>query len=191
MRLLDAEALIYYNVARLVEFTDASEAPDYAILSHTWEDEEVLFEDIKLGLQHEIASDTVFRQSFRSTAPRSRSISLIGSPSTLRSSSLDYKSIKSDEEERGAPPHDSDSQSNYAMTIESDEDEPDFLSQDSNSDSHSEDPSSTFSNTSDTGLVGLHVKAGWNKVLNTCLLAVRDRLRYVWIDTCRYITVDV
>lgn len=54
MRLLDAEALIYDDVAELVEFTDESSAPPYAILSHTWEQEEVLFADLPLGPHHEI-----------------------------------------------------------------------------------------------------------------------------------------
>jgi hypothetical protein len=54
MRLLDAEALIYDNVADLIDFPDESSAPPYAILSHTWEEEEILFHDIPLGPQHEI-----------------------------------------------------------------------------------------------------------------------------------------
>lgn len=54
MRLLDAEALIYDNVAELVNFPDESTAPRYAILSHTWDHEEVLFEEIGLGPHHEI-----------------------------------------------------------------------------------------------------------------------------------------
>ena len=53
MRLLDAEALIYDNIAELVDFPDVSSAPPYAILSHTWEQEEVLFHDVPLGPQHE------------------------------------------------------------------------------------------------------------------------------------------
>jgi hypothetical protein len=52
MRLLDAEALIYDNEAELVDFADESHAPKYAILSHTWEEEEVLFQDIPLGPEH-------------------------------------------------------------------------------------------------------------------------------------------
>ena len=48
MRLLDARALIHEGVARLVDDVEVGH-PLYAILSHTWGREEVLFEDIKLG----------------------------------------------------------------------------------------------------------------------------------------------
>lgn len=40
MRLLDVETL------RLHSFEDERKAPPYAILSHTWEDQEVTFEDV-------------------------------------------------------------------------------------------------------------------------------------------------
>lgn len=41
MRLLNVETL------RLTSFPDASLAPPYAILSHRWEEDEVLFEDLQ------------------------------------------------------------------------------------------------------------------------------------------------
>ena len=64
MRLLDAHALIYDNIAALVDFTDQS-LPPYAILSHTWGDEEVLFQDIGLGPQHEIQWDAAIHPTLR------------------------------------------------------------------------------------------------------------------------------
>lgn len=54
MRLLDAWTLIYDGEAELVEFVDEQSLPPYAILSHTWAEEEVLFHDIALGPDHEI-----------------------------------------------------------------------------------------------------------------------------------------
>lgn len=109
MRLLDAWLLIHENIAELVEFPDERSAPPYAILSHTWEHEEVLFSDIPLGPRHEI----------------------VPSRSALR-----YRQRHSCAAQ--AATHDS---------------KP-------------------------------HIKAGWNKVLNTCMQACRDELEYVWIDTC-------
>ncbi|KAL9620041.1 MAG: hypothetical protein Q9160_005419 [Pyrenula sp. 1 TL-2023] len=53
MRLLDARALIHEGVSRLVNDDEVGQ-PHYAILSHTWEKEEVLFEDIALGPSHKI-----------------------------------------------------------------------------------------------------------------------------------------
>lgn len=53
MRLLDARALIHEGVSRLVDDDEVGK-PLYAILSHTWGKEEVLFEDITLGPNHEI-----------------------------------------------------------------------------------------------------------------------------------------
>lgn len=79
MRLLDADALIYDNEARLAEFIDERSLPKYAILSHTWEKGEVLFHDIALGPQHEIEI----------RVPRT------GSPST---SSPDGSSVSSEED---------------------------------------------------------------------------------------------
>ena len=76
------------------------------------------------------------------------------------------------------------------MSIDS-EGEPGFLSEESDSDYRSDDATSTFSNFSNTEVSDFHVKAGWKKVLNTCLLAIRDGLRYVWIDTCEYIIFNV
>lgn len=74
MRLLDAEALIYDDVAELAEFPDESKAPPYAILSHTWEDEEVLFADIALGPQHDI------RPSIASSAKQRRREAMLDLP---------------------------------------------------------------------------------------------------------------
>ncbi|KAH8800724.1 heterokaryon incompatibility protein-domain-containing protein [Xylogone sp. PMI_703] len=53
MRLLDARALIHEGVSRLIDDTEVGK-PCFAILSHTWGQEEVLFEDIALGPNHEI-----------------------------------------------------------------------------------------------------------------------------------------
>ena len=127
MRLLDARALVYDNIARLAEYPDASQAPRYAILSHTWENEEVLFEDIGLGPQYEV-------------------------PDELE----DYFPIRAADDD-----YDSDVQSTGSM----------------------------FSSAASMDSQSAHVKAGWNKVLNTCLLAVRDGFRYVWIDTCTCVSV--
>jgi Heterokaryon incompatibility protein (HET) len=55
MRLLDARALVYEGISQLVD-DDEVGWPNYAILSHTWGREEVLFEDIALGPNHEIDS---------------------------------------------------------------------------------------------------------------------------------------
>jgi hypothetical protein len=55
MRLLDARALIYQGIVRLVDDHDVG-GPHYAILSHTWREEEVLFEDIPLGPDYEITT---------------------------------------------------------------------------------------------------------------------------------------
>lgn len=126
MRLLDAKALIYNNVANLVDFPDASRAPRYAILSHTWGVEEVLFQDIHLGPQHELVDD------YRNDA------------------SFDL--------------------GNYTY------------------DSDTESVTSASSDMPSLGDPRTHVKRGWNKVWNTCLLVVRDDLRYVWIDTCKSMT---
>lgn len=123
MRLLDARAVIYDNVVILADFPDASRAPRYAILSHTWGIEEVLFQDLQLGPQYEIVDD--------------------------------YRSDTSSNP--GSEVYDSDTESVTSTS----------------SDSPTSDDRRT------------HVKAGWNKVLNTCLLVVRDDLRYVWIDTCK------
>ena len=54
MKLLDAKLLINEGRAQLVEFQDERNLPNYAILSHTWADEEVLFHDLELGPRHEI-----------------------------------------------------------------------------------------------------------------------------------------
>ena len=172
MRLLDAEALIYDNVARLVEFTDASRAPDYAILSHTWEEEEVLFEDIKLGPQHEIATHYFFRQDLRSKG----SLDLTSSVADLRrASDIESISIETDDDETDF----------FSVSEASDENEDVSMSNDGTGDAVSESTKDSLPN-SPADALGLHVKEGWNKVLNTCLLTVRDQLRYVWIDTCKY-----
>ena len=162
MRLLDAYALIYDNVARLAEFTDAANAPAYAILSHTWEDEEILFEDITLGPQHEITPHFAATSTEPLGLFRSLSISTISTVYSSTSSS----SLRSDE---------------------TDECELGSLSESYDGNSGAGDATSAISNASTSGRLGFRVKAGWNKVLNTCLLAIRDRLQYVWIDTCRFL----
>jgi len=55
MRLLDAWALIYDGSAELFDVPDERSCPAYAILSHTWGHEEVLFGDLPLGPSHEIS----------------------------------------------------------------------------------------------------------------------------------------
>ena len=173
MRLLDAEALIYDNVAELVDFPDESLAPEYAILSHTWEQEEVLFQDIVLGPQHEIQPSMSYMRALR----REAAVDQHNSGHFDFSSSDDTDTDMSDEES-----------TTYMTTLPS-------VSNDSTSDASlnsDEDASSCLGSSSsnsrndvDARLHTPHVKAGWNKVLNTCLQTLRDGLRYVWIDTCK------
>jgi hypothetical protein len=131
MRLLDAKALIYDNIAQLKEFPNAQSAPEYAILSHTWEKEEVLFEDIALGPQYEVPDE-------------------VEDDIPIQSAINDYTVQSADD--------------GYKSDVQS--------------------IASSFSSAASTDSSSTHIKAGWNKVLNTCLLAVRDDFRYVWIDTC-------
>ena len=171
MRLLDAEALIYHNVARLVEFPDADRAPSYAILSHTWAEEEVLFEDIKLGPQHEIATDTDFCYS-QEYSKLTRRIDPWLSEGFWPRSDAESMKISSDEDDSDFLP----------INENVDEMEIGSVLKGSGDGTVSESTKSSPPTSTDAEV---HVKAGWNKVLNTCLISVRDRLRYVWIDTCR------
>lgn len=146
MRLLDARALIYDNVARLVDFPKVAYGDHlYAILSHTWEDEEVLFDDIRLGPQHEIPDEV--------------------------------ESDNDSESSRG-------SDSNWIPSSSASSADEHLEPRDTGSDGDVESDTSWSSTASPTIGRGTHVKAGWTKMLNTCLLAVRDKIRYVWIDTC-------
>lgn len=62
IRLLDARALIYENTSQLVN-SDEVGSPEYAILSHTWDVEEITFSDIPLGPCHEITTVTKAQRS--------------------------------------------------------------------------------------------------------------------------------
>ena len=164
MRLLDAEALIYDNVAALVDFPDESLAPEYAILSHTWEEEEVLFHDIALGPQHEVQLSVASIRALRRRSP----VTQPDSDTCDSSSSHDTDTDLSDEdstESKTSPTGSSQSSDDDAFTPQ-------------------HRGSSNTSNDFSYRLHTPHIKAGWNKVLNTCLQTVRDGLTYVWIDTC-------
>lgn len=71
MRLLDARALIHEGVSRLVDDAEVGK-PYFAILSHTWGQEEVLFEDIALGPNHEVDSLTEEQRATRGYRSGSR-----------------------------------------------------------------------------------------------------------------------
>jgi hypothetical protein len=149
MRLLDARALIHQGVSRLV-YDDEVGNPHYAILSHTWREEEVLFEDIPLGPDHEIMSPSVLR----------------GRDSGYRSDSRPHRRPQRD-------PGEVDFGDLFRTLFES---------------KTSRGAEVCARCTSDTVRIATveqpHVKASWNKVLNTCLRACRDGYDYVWIDTC-------
>ncbi|OBT90307.1 hypothetical protein VE02_03333 [Pseudogymnoascus sp. 03VT05] len=71
MRLLDARALAHEGVSRLVD--DAEVGNHYfAILSHTWGQEEVLFEDIALRPNYEVDSLTEEQRATRGYSSGSR-----------------------------------------------------------------------------------------------------------------------
>lgn len=77
MRLLDARALIYEGVSRVVDDAEVGK-PYYAILSHTWGKEEVLFEDIALGPNHEVDSLTDEQRAFHGYRLDSRHEDMLG-----------------------------------------------------------------------------------------------------------------
>ena len=56
MRLLDAEKLVRDGQTELVEFLDERSLPPYAILSHTWTTEEILYDDLKVVAKHGTSS---------------------------------------------------------------------------------------------------------------------------------------
>lgn len=172
MRLLDARALIYENVAELVDFPDESSAPEFAILSHTWEEEEVLFQDIALGPQHEIRPSIASIRALR----RQSDMTHHSSSHFHLSSSDDTAMEMSDEDSMNVSM--SPSASGDPMSVSS-------LSSDNDASTPLGRSSSNLSNCAASLLHAPHVKAGWNKVLNTCLQTVRDELMYVWIDTCK------
>ncbi|KAK5167078.1 uncharacterized protein LTR77_007808 [Saxophila tyrrhenica] len=168
MRLLDAEALIYDNEARLEEFIDERSLPQFAILSHTWEKHEVLFHDIALGPQHEIE---------------------ISLAAARRNDDRRYDQRDWDGEtwSMGSVSSYSDTCSVDGSGLEGSSDEVDERSDTS---SGQAEPADVFEDLLDAfktrprESTTTHVKAGWNKVPNTCLQASRDGHRYVWIDTC-------
>lgn len=72
MRLIDVDSLIYDDEPRLVDFADEKKLPKYAILSHRWEEEEVLYQDFVLGPQHEIATSHSNLQRSRAQSSNTR-----------------------------------------------------------------------------------------------------------------------
>lgn len=200
MRLLNAEALIYDNIAELEYFSDERSIPPYAILSHTWAEEEVLFEDIALGPQHEIQPSAASIRAFhRRDAGQS----------------VDFDSDMSFSDDESVRAKDSDGalfDVNLSDDFLEDEEAFDELCEETGD----FDKQSSTSASSDGSLADSfqwvggedlrcdkcsayitlhsmrmkqlrpHVKAGWNKVLNTCLQTLREGLQYVWIDTCEY-----
>jgi hypothetical protein len=77
MRLLDVESFIYGGATRLIECS-ASHAPPYAILSHTWSSEEVLFQDVALGPDYDLHETPIPYQP-KHISPKSRLYQLIQS----------------------------------------------------------------------------------------------------------------
>ena len=51
--------------AELVDFPDERSLPKYAILSHTWAEEEVLLHDLVLGPNHEVTPSAASRRASR------------------------------------------------------------------------------------------------------------------------------
>lgn len=162
MRLIDVEALIYDNEPVMIEVFDERKLPEYAILSHTWEEEELLYQDFHLGPQHEFEPVTRRRNSRQY-------------PSATVPDWGDYD-VRSESS-------DSDADVNLDSSV-GDEDHLDVFSQEN---SHSSPGSRSFDHHSRDSKdlpSTRHVKKGWNKVLNASLQACRDGYRYIWIDTC-------
>ena len=180
MKLLNAAPLIHDNIAELIDFPDERNLPPYAILSHTWADEEVLFGDIALGPQHEVHPRLATLRASHHQASWSDDLDFSDAES-LNSESADSVSLVSSGAD--AEPVDNSSQSGGPSTKQPMHDQqqrsvggsPAKLIPSFDAD---------LTQFPKQELRGAHVKLGWNKVLNTCLLACRDRLSYVWIDTC-------
>ena len=187
MRLLDAEALIYDDVAELVEFTDESSAPPYAILSHTWEEEEVLFADIPLGPQHEIHLSAASRRAQQ----RRRAMSISSTDTSVED---DSETDSSDSTTRDASDtdisdakHSDASVSNSESKSESKGGSSSSISITSTSvDSTSGCGTVAYARNAESRPISPHVKAGWNKILNACLQTLRDGLSHIWIDSCKW-----
>jgi hypothetical protein len=171
MRLLDAEALIYDNVAELADFPDETSAPPYAILSHTWEEEEVLFHDIALGPQHEIRPTVVSLRAMRRRRTMLRRNSNI---STSEEPKFDGSDENSSDTTRSHSLSDSAEKRNVTSSNRG-QCGPTLLANNSLG----------TRGKSGIGLLMPRVKAGWTKVLNACLQTLRDGLAYIWIDTCK------
>ena len=175
MRLLDAEALIYDDVAELVDFVDESHAPKYAILSHTWEEEEILFRDIPQGPGHRVRpSATCGRAARRQEVPAQHDPNRL--ENSEREATLDDIFM---EEINGLDFSPSASGAHAAEWFTEDRNFRALLALPS--------PPGGFDHTNKNNLEQLvpHVKRGWDKVRNTCRQAVKDGLAYVWIDTCK------
>ncbi|KAK3697970.1 hypothetical protein LTR37_017194 [Vermiconidia calcicola] len=175
MKLLNAAPLIHDNIAELIDFPDERNLPPYAILSHTWADEEVLFGDIALGPQHEVHPRLATLRASHHQASWSDDLDFSDAES-LNSESADSVSLVSSGAD--AEPVDNSSQSGGPSTKQPMHDQrqrsvggsPAKLIPSFDAD---------LTQFPKQELRGAHVKLGWNKVLNTCLLACRDRLSYL------------
>ena len=181
MRLLDAEALIYDDVAELVDFTDELSAPPYAILSHTWEQEEVLFADIPLGPQHEIAPSVASVRAQKRRRAVSPDRSDTSSDNDLETESTDNITSDDTDTEEFYAKHTGLSISDSSITESSSS----FDSVTSRSTSNTGNSGNDCVRKAESRSISPHVKAGWNKILNACLQTLRDGLSYIWIDTCK------
>ncbi|KAK3719292.1 hypothetical protein LTR37_004511 [Vermiconidia calcicola] len=174
MKLLNAAALIYDNIAELVDFPDESNLPPYAILSHTWADEEVLFGDIALGPQHEVHPSLATLRASHQQASWSDDLDFSDAES-LNSDFTDSGSLVSCGAH--AEPDDDSSQSGVSSTKPPMHDQRQ-RSVDGSPADLTPVVDADLTQSPKQELRGPHVKLGWNKVLNTCLLACRDRLSY-------------
>ena len=161
MRLLDAKALIYDNVAELIEFPDESSAPPYAILSHTWEEEEVLFHDIYLGPQHEVQLSVASVRAMR-----------------RRHAMPNYNFDASSSEDAESEVAEVDSSDAGLSRLSS--------YSDKTTSATCLENSLIVEEQSDSKLLAPHIKAGWTKILNACLQTLRSGLTYIWVDTCKF-----
>jgi len=188
MRLLNIKTL------RLEWFHSADDAPSYAILSHRWEDEEVLFEDVeerpeaqKLRTLQMKLKDTERRlealsSRFEGGTQSKDDSDKIGLQMKLEETERRLEALSSRFEGGTQSKDDSDqmdiSDSSYSeeMDLQSDVSYPETRNQ---------------SSTSSTPEQPAHVRESqetkpkaWAKVLGCCKIAELRGISYVWIDTC-------
>ena len=152
MRLLSAWLLVHKGQVKLVDFPNERSLPKYAILSHTWAEEEVLFDDLALGPNHEFLPDPT----------------LVGAERSSQSTEADWEDSEASNCDIASA---ASSEIGDLESIDLEGTEPMSAEQEYVAAGSSKVPIP-------------HVKAGWTKVLNTCLQACKDELDYVWIDTC-------